>query len=210
LILIFFQDVDVQRQAIHFKNRVLDLVDIFLKKQPTNPCVIRCILPLVDLLTSTATDEQQVADKTKGVLRSRIGKQKEGPSTLDHKHLTTILGEIHVRSRKAHSRETLETLSQCSLYLVRLLLRADQEESVLRIYRQSLIDFITRKNSTLNTGFFEELVRPFPMTAWKMRSDILDLNTKAANVFRRCQAFQMLQILLSRVSTVCAILIIFG
>ena len=143
-----------------------------------------------------------MADKAKGVLKSRIGNQKEAPTTVDHEQLATIIGEIHARARKAHSRETLETLSQCSLYVVRQLLRCDQEEHVLRIYRQSLVDFITRKNSTLNVGFFEEFVRQFPLTVWKMRSDILDLDTKAANVYRRCQVFQLLQILLARISTV--------
>ena len=66
-------DVDAQREATHFKNRVLDLIDIFVKKNPANPLIIRLIFPLVELIVSTGPDEKQLSDKATGILRNRIG-----------------------------------------------------------------------------------------------------------------------------------------
>ena len=75
-------DVDAQREATHFKNRVLDLIDIFVRRQPTSPLIVRTILPLVELIVGTGPDEKQLSDKAMGILRNRIGKSKEVPTTV--------------------------------------------------------------------------------------------------------------------------------
>lgn len=190
--------VDAQREATHFKNRVLDLVDTFVKKQPSSALIVRLIPPLVELIAGTGPDERQLADKAKGILRSRIGKSKEVPTGVDAEYALTVLTDLHTRARKVHSSDMLATLSQCSLYLSKVMVSIDAEKALVQVYQQSLADFITRKNSALNTGFFQDFIRRCPASAWSLRSDILDLSGRAVNVYRQFQAYQLLDLLVSQ------------
>ncbi|OCH90301.1 hypothetical protein OBBRIDRAFT_887807 [Obba rivulosa] len=193
------KDVDAQREATHFKNRVLDLIDTFLKKQQASPLVLRVLLPLTDLILGTGRDEKQLADKATGILRSRVGKSKDVPSNIDAEVATEVLKELHSRARKAPSADVISTLGQCSAFLARSLFHAGSEEPVLDIYRESLADFVTRKASRLNSAFFQEFIRRHPDAAWGLRSDLVELTGKAVNVYRQCQTFHLLQTLLNQV-----------
>ncbi|KAJ6630633.1 DNA polymerase phi-domain-containing protein [Mycena sp. CBHHK59/15] len=193
------KNVDAQREATHFKNRVLDLVDIFVKKEPTSSHNIRLLLPLVEFSTSTSSDERHLTDKAKGIIKSRIAKSKEVPSNVNIEEVKTAISELHTRARRMHSPELLTTLSQCSLYLTKILIDVGAQETVLQVYRESLEDFVTRKNSALNSNFFLDIVRRYPLMMWSIRHDITSLSNKAVNGYRRCQSLQLLQALITQI-----------
>ncbi|KAJ3538218.1 hypothetical protein NM688_g6552 [Phlebia brevispora] len=193
--------IDVQREATHYKNRVLDLLDTYIKKQSTNPLILRLVLPLVDLVMSSGSDEQQLADKTTGILRSRIGKAKEIPSDIDSEQAAEILRGLHAHARKAVSSEMLTTLSQCSLFITKCLLHAQVEAPVLDAYGASLADFVKRKASRLNTNFFQDLIRRHPSVAWGIRTQLLEVGADAVNDYRRTQVFLLLQTLFGQLPT---------
>lgn len=193
LIHTFTAEAGAQREATHFKNRVLDLLDIFIKTQPTSPLIVRIIVPLVVLVAGTGQDEKQLSDKTKGLLKSRVGKLKEVPETVDTDQVVEILKDVHSRARKAHSSDVLATISQCSLYLSRILLRHERQDAVTEAYRDSLSDFATRKASSLNGNFFLDAARRHGVLAWALRGAVLELQAKATNAYRRCQLFLLLQ-----------------
>ena len=187
------QGIDMQREATHFKNRVLDLVDTFVKNQPTNPLVLRLISPLMDLITGSSNDERQLSDKAKGILRSRIAKSKEVPSEIEAQVALTILNDLHSRARKTRLSDMLPTLSDCSIYLSKVLIQLKADQSLIQVYQQSLADFLTRKNSSLNTSFFQSFIRRYPASAWSLRTDLLELLNRSVNVYRQCQAYQLLE-----------------
>lgn len=194
----WLKGVDAQREATHFKNRVLDLVDTFVKKQPSSPLIVRLISPLVDLIAGASSDEKQLSDKAKGILRSRIGKSKEIPSGVEEERVLAVLNDLHIKARKVHSSELLATLSHSGIYLSKIMLHLGAEKSLMQVYRQSLADFITRKNSALNANFFQDYIRRCPASAWSLHSDLLDLSTRAVNVYRQCQAYQLLEVLVTQ------------
>ncbi|KAG5647160.1 hypothetical protein DXG03_001115 [Asterophora parasitica] len=194
--------VNAQREATHFKNRVLDLVDTFVKKQPSSPLVIRLIPPLIDLIAGSSQDERQLSDKAKGILRSRIAKSKELPAGTDTEFTLTVVTDIHIRARKVHSSDMLTTLSQCSLYLSKVLVQLDSEQPIVQLYQESLADFITRKNSALNTSFFQDFIRRSPASAWSLRHDLLDLSGRSVNTYRQCQAYQLLDTLIGQLPAI--------
>lgn len=203
-ILTYVPGVDAQREATHYKNRVLDLLDTFIKKQPTSPFIVRVVLPLIELVVGTGPDEKQLADKSTGILRSRIGKSREVPSELDAEQATEILKEVHLRARKAATGDVLATLSQCSLYVSKCLVHAGAEDAVRDAYRDSLIDFATRKASRLNHSFLQDFVRRHAETAWTIRDRLLEVIKQAVNGYRQMQVFQLIQTMLAqRPSTVC-------
>ncbi|KAI0350071.1 hypothetical protein OH77DRAFT_1100919 [Trametes cingulata] len=192
------KDVDAQREATHFKNRVLDLIDVFVKKQPTSPLIIRLIFPLVELIVGTGMDEKQLADKATGILRNRIGKSKEVPVSVDKEDTAKTLDELHVLARKASTSDVLATLNQCSIYLSRVLLHHDAAEPVLKAYRDSLMDFVARKASRLNPPFIDDFVKRHPQSAWNLRDDLVKAPGEALNGFRQAQAFHFIHTLVNQ------------
>ncbi|KAG1754468.1 DNA polymerase phi-domain-containing protein, partial [Suillus lakei] len=191
------KNVNAQREATHFKNRVLDLVDIFTRKMPQSPHNLRLVLPLIELATKSGNDERQLSDKARGILNNRLAKLKDPLQEVDQEYAETILDELHIRARKAHSSDALATLSHCSLFICRVLTNVGCEKSVLRLYGESIVDFMTRKASSLNITFFKDFITRYPALGWCLRDDILDTSPKAINAYRKCQAFQLLNVILT-------------
>ncbi|KAF9477373.1 hypothetical protein BDN70DRAFT_914180 [Pholiota conissans] len=191
------KSVDAQREATHFKNRVLDLVDTYLKKQPSNPLVLRVMTPLVDIIATSGQDERQLADKARGILRARFGKAKEIPMIADAEQATLILANLHTQARKSHSSDHLAVLSLCSIYVAKILINLNANDPLAEIYTESLTDFATRKNSGLNAHFFQDFIKRYPASAWSLRQKLMDITTKAINSYRQCQILQLLDLLVS-------------
>ncbi|KAF8274212.1 DNA polymerase phi-domain-containing protein [Lactarius quietus] len=182
-----------QREAVHFKNRILDLLSILVKKQPMSAHIIQVLIPLLNLAFS---GEKQLSEKAIGILRSRIDKLKVVPSTIDAAKALDTLNDLHVRARKVHSNDALSAISFCSLYASKALLNVGADTTVRNAYTLSLADFTERKASDLNTGFFSDFIKRFPRTAWDMREVLLAAPAKAFNAYRRGQAYILLQTLL--------------
>ena len=193
----FLSDVDVQRKATHFKNRVLDLVDTYLKRQYSNPLVLRLITPLVDIIAGSGQDERQLADKARGILRTRFSKAKEVPTDVDTKQAVVIATNLHTQARKTHSSDLLSVLSLCSVYVAKILVNLDEVYPLLELYRQSLADFVSRKNSGLNAHFFQDFIKRFSSQAWLLRQNLIDASEKCINTYRQSQVLQLLELLVS-------------
>ncbi|KAF9533445.1 DNA polymerase phi-domain-containing protein [Crepidotus variabilis] len=191
------QNVDVQRAATHFKNRVLDLVDTFLKKQPSNPFTPLLLLPLIDLLIGSGPDERQLADKTRGILRSRFGKVKDVPVPSNADQIIEIAKATHNYARKAKSADTLNILSLCGTYVTRVLLQVGGEDTIVELLKEDLVDFTSRKNSRLNGQFFVDFIKRHPAQMWTIRQHLLEITKSAVNAYRQSQVFQMLEQLLN-------------
>lgn len=176
-------------------------MDTYIKKQPTSPFIIRLILPLIDLIVSTSSDEKQLSDKATGLLRARIGKSKDLPSQVDTEQVTTVLEEIHSRARKAPTSDILTTLGQCSLYLTKALLHAGEEQPVVKVYRESLEDFVSRKASRLNTAFIQDFIKRHPHAAWNLRNDLTGVFGSSINGYRQAQLFQLLHAMSGQLSS---------
>ncbi|KAF6764792.1 DNA-directed DNA polymerase [Ephemerocybe angulata] len=192
------KNANAQREATHFKNRVLDLVEIFMKKHPTNAQIPRFIIPLVEVVAGSGQDEMQLRDKAKGILRGRISKAKEHPSEVNVEEAAEILEALHVQAKKAHGSDIMEILGTSSVYLVKLLVQAGKESTVEEAYRKSLEDFLTRKNSTFNAAFFKFFFQRQPAQAWRLRRSLLDLAAQAVNSYRQAQALQLLELLITQ------------
>ncbi|OAX39198.1 hypothetical protein K503DRAFT_690102 [Rhizopogon vinicolor AM-OR11-026] len=189
--------VNAQREATHFKNRVLDLVEIFARKMPQSPHILRLVVPLIELATKSSNDEQQLSDKARGILNNRLAKLKEPLQEADQEYAETILDELHIRARKANSSDALATLSHCSLFICRVLANIGDGGPILRLYTESIVDFMARKASSLNIAFFKDFITRYPALGWRLRDAILDTSTKAINAYRKCQAFQLLNIIIT-------------
>lgn len=194
LMIVTFVAMGAQREATHFKNRVLDLVEAFLKRQSSSPLVFRFILPLLELISTSGSDEKQLSDKTTGIIRSRFSKPRDVPRIGDTTAVSEILSSLHERARKSSSSKTVGLVSICSLFVVKALAGHD-DQSIEEAYKDSVKNFITKKTSPLTPAFFLDFVRRNPTHGWKLQSHMLGSIKDAANGFRQSQAFAVIQTL---------------
>jgi len=202
LVLKYFGIDDAQREATYFKIRVLDLVDTFVRRQSSDPLILRFITPLVDIVIGTGSDEQQLSEKAKGIFSNRLApKLGQLSSDVPQSQLVKSYLDIHHYARRVRVPGLQMAFKTCSLNLTKCLLNAGAVDVVLDTYRASLADFFTRKNSALQPTFFEDFLRQNRSVGWELRQDILDNSSKALNGHRQSQAFQFLHVLLPVVST---------
>ncbi|KAF9218264.1 hypothetical protein BS17DRAFT_770804, partial [Gyrodon lividus] len=79
-----------------------------------------------------------------------------------------------------------------------ILTSLDEEDAAVRVYQESLEDYMSRKASQLAFSFFQDWARRFPALGWRFRDKVLESSAKAVNLYRRCQAFQLLHVILSQ------------
>lgn len=184
-------------ESLHFKTRILDLFDTFLRRQPENPLSIDTLLSLLRLTRNTTPTEADLANKASALIRSRVGKPKEVPSTLDVAHATQILKDIHDLARKASSADFSSLCSVCSIFVTRAIDSTDSTSQAGNdIYSATLDEFMSKKSSLVHPSFLLDYIRRFPMLAWPLHADLVKYIApgKGVNAFRQTQAYSMLQI----------------
>ncbi|KAJ9648911.1 DNA-directed DNA polymerase [Coniosporium tulheliwenetii] len=123
--------------VVNFKNRVLDLLSIFVKQQHANPLALEVILPLLRLIRSTPT--KQLADKASGVLGELIdsAKKKGLPTPPDDGSVWTLLKDVHTEvSSKDASKLHLNACSRGSIFIAKVLIAQKDSsfDAVVDIY----------------------------------------------------------------------------
>jgi DNA polymerase phi len=199
---------DAQREATHFKNRVLELVETFLKKQPTSPLVLRLVFPLLELVLHGSPTEAHLTSKVTGILQSRMFKAKEPLEIANRAEAVELLNALHTEARTASSAQTAKLCSQAILYVSRALLHDRQASSsagqdlaapVVAAYTTSLDDFMTKKSTKVRASLFSDLATRFPVVAWSLRSALVQYaKSDGANSYRQTQAFNILNDLISQ------------
>jgi len=153
---------DAKETVVNFKSRVLDLLDIYVKKQATNPLAFDLILPLLQLMCSTNT--KQLSDKAHNVIatfaKALRGAKKDGEeaqtSTLEQ---TKLLKAIHAEASKDMSHAFVKAASTSSLLVATNLYRADKRtvKKIATIYRDSQVAWLEGEMK-LHASFFTEWV----------------------------------------------------
>jgi DNA polymerase phi len=170
-----------------------------MKREPKNELFLRLIVPLVDLISNTSTDERQLSDKANGILRSQLQKHKEKLVIADTDAAVAILKTLHERARKAPTAEILSTIDLCSLFVAKCLVGMD-EQAIVQAYQDSIIDFVKRKSSALQPLFVVNFFRRMPSVAWKTRAVLITSSDDAVNGFRQSQLFNFAQVLLTAIA----------
>ncbi|XP_070572411.1 myb-binding protein 1A-like protein [Ptychodera flava] len=119
------QKADSKTMVAHFKLRVVDLLDIFIKKQPTNPLVLELIHPLLITIQSAVhqKEENVLAEKASALYKNKLCRMKKYPHDIQDKseHLHQILEDLFKVAHKATSVHMVSLASSGCLFLVRVL-----------------------------------------------------------------------------------------
>eukprot|EP00124_Ichthyophonus_hoferi_P001015 Ihof_evm10s45 gene=Ihof_evmTU10s45 len=115
---------DAQQAVLHFKMRTLDLLEIFLRKQPTNPLIMDLILPLLDAYKSVPTVKSYIVlkDRLYGIIVNKLCKLKECPHVpaIAVSFVNQTLDELFTAAYRATDKRILSVVSQCILLCLRV------------------------------------------------------------------------------------------
>ena len=119
---------DARETIVNFKNRVLDLVEVYLKQEHANALSLQLLIPLLALARRTNT--KQLADRACSLLRDfngrcRGAKMPDLTSTGDDKDAAlSIFEAIHLEAGLGGSNAHAAACSSASILLVRVLSHA--------------------------------------------------------------------------------------
>jgi DNA polymerase phi len=108
---------DVQTQLLHFKFRVLSLLELFLQKHPGSPLALIAMPGLLQAFVGTirqlgtANGDSQLVDRIEQILRSKLLKSKKYPSK----------EEVQIPAAKELLKKTLKLAARSMTLRVRTL-----------------------------------------------------------------------------------------
>lgn len=190
--------VGAQREATIFKTRVVDFVGTFVQRNPTSNHIPRVQKALLDVITTSGNDEDQLKHKVAKLVRSGIGQLKEFLCDMDKGAVALDLKDVHTRAIQTQNPEVTPVLSAACHYLVRNLLHSGASRLVLDVYQTSFEEAFTKKRSTFPVKILEDFVKHHPSCAWDLRDHLAKFCSRdVAQGFRRqVQAVSILKDLL--------------
>ncbi|KAG0650698.1 rDNA transcriptional regulator pol5 [Hyphodiscus hymeniophilus] len=134
---------DAKETMVNFKSRVLDLLEIYVRKQATNPLAFRLLLPLLQLIRTTKN--KQLAQKSYNIILSFAkGAKKESVAVVNVAEQVVLLKAIHTEASKDLSHVFAKSASTSSLLVASSLYRADKNlaKKIATVYRDSQVAWI--------------------------------------------------------------------
>ncbi|KAH7058790.1 DNA polymerase phi-domain-containing protein [Macrophomina phaseolina] len=157
---------DAKATMINFKNRVLDLLLIFVKQQHANPLALDVIIPLLRLIRQTTA--KQLSEKATNLLKQYFDATKKGMPTLDKDEdvdrVWSLLEDIHTEVTKDASKLHAGACSRASLFVAKVLVARDEEgkaESygkVADLYTRTQKQWYADPKSKVHPSFFNEWI----------------------------------------------------
>lgn len=122
------ENKDAKENIVNFKNRVLDLLNIYVKIQFASVQALDLIMPLVTLVRTSTS--KQVAEKAFGVLKQYFeacNKHKSLPQPEDVEAVFELLGSTHDEMKLGGSKLHANACSRASLFLCKVLINQDSK-----------------------------------------------------------------------------------
>ncbi|CAM6049668.1 unnamed protein product [Sphagnum compactum] len=202
---------DVQTQLLHFKFRVLSLLELFLQKHPGSPLALIAMPGLLQAFVGsirqlgTANGDSQLVDRIEQILRSKLLKSKKYPSKEElqipaAKELLKKTLKLAARSMTLRVR----TLAQaCALWVLKVLRGSttdaeDSDADVLQILAMSLEDSFVQKKSRLSVAFFRNIFQQHPWLGRAVLGQLIDKCGNARSEFFKREAMHMVTEILRR------------
>ncbi|KAG0206968.1 DNA-directed DNA polymerase [Mortierella sp. GBA30] len=125
------QQKDAKQTLIHFKNKVLDLLELYIKKQSSSELVLDLIIPLLSLVLIPSASNKPVHDKISALLRNKLAKIKDYPRQVDEDHVFDILAQVHELAKKSPDAKFSGLCGDLSLLLVKVLIGGQDEKTAV-------------------------------------------------------------------------------
>jgi DNA polymerase phi len=152
---------DARENMVNFKNRVLDLLEIFVKKSHSRLLALDLLLPLLRL--SRRSSVKQVATKANNVLReyTKVCKGNALPKIEDEAQaeaLWELLKSVHKEASHSGPMGHANACSQASLLVTKVLVAHDKDAiaGVVDVYAATRKDQLMSTKCHVQPSFFSE------------------------------------------------------
>lgn len=152
---------DARENMVNFKNRVLDLLEIFVKKSHSRLLALDLLLPLLRL--SRRASVKQVATKANNVLReyTKLCKGNALPKLEDQEQtdaLWELLKSVHKEASHSGPMGHANACSQASLLVTKVLVAHDKDAiaGVVDVYAATRKDQLMSTKCHVQPSFFSE------------------------------------------------------
>lgn len=156
---------DARETMINFKARVLDLLDIYVKKQAANPLAFGLLLPLLQLMRTTKT--KPLAEKASSIIQMffksfKVAKKADSSLPLSTDFAATqleLLKAVHTEISRDPSHMFAKAASTASLLVASSLLHADKDniKDIALVYCDSQVRLV-RGEARIQASFFVEWI----------------------------------------------------
>ena len=147
---------DAKENISHFKCRVLDLLEIYVKQEHGNGLGLSLLLPLLTLIRTTTNS--LVSKKACNVMReyARLCKGDGVPQIEDTESVFGLLETVHIEAMKEGSNPHGSACSQASLLLVKVLVARDREclRRVVKVYGATQESALFNSSCGVKASFF--------------------------------------------------------
>lgn len=183
---------EAKENICHFKTRVLDLIEIYVKKQGHNKLAFNLLIPLLNLIYTTQT--KALADKSYAIIQTFVKVCKYRPFSShspitegEHQHEQSsqenetqhdriqILKEIHgLVSKCTPSHTFCKAASSASLLLISSMFRLNPNsiKEVANIYRDTQVSWVLHGHASVQAVLFTDWIN------WCQSHILLDLKRK--------------------------------
>ena len=148
-----------RENMVNFKNRVLDLIEIFVKKCHSRPLTMDLLLPLLRL--SRRSTAKQIANKANNVLReyTKLCKGSAVPKIEgETEPVWELLRSIHKEAKHSGPQPHANASSQASLLVVKVLVAHDKAAiaDVVDVYAETRKDQLCSTKCHVQPSFFTD------------------------------------------------------
>jgi hypothetical protein len=154
------ENQNARETMINFKNRVLDLLLIYVRKESASPLALELILPVLRLVRTSSS--KQLAEKSFALLREYFDTAtKRGlpvPPSQSEETLWEMLQTIHDEVKLGGSKLHGNACSKASLFVVKVLVSVDRGNRgrATDVYKGSEREWNCDPGSLVQPGFFQE------------------------------------------------------
>jgi DNA polymerase phi len=138
------EEKEAKETIVNFKSRVLDLLEIFVKKQPGNPLTLGLLLPLLQLIRITKT--KKLADRASTIIHTfqQAAKKHGKAAEVDVSKQVKLMKAIHLEASKYPSHMFARAASTSSLMVASSCYKADKGsvEKIATVYMDSEVAWL--------------------------------------------------------------------
>ena len=150
---------DAKENIVNFKNRVLDLLTIYVKAQSGSVLALDLVIPLASLVRNTTS--KPTAEKAFAVLKQYFetcNKNKALPQPDNHEDCFAVLAELHGEMKLGGSKLHANACSRSSLFIAKVLVSLDQKhyQRIAEMYAGLQSEWFADPKSKVQGGVFTE------------------------------------------------------
>lgn len=149
---------DAKENMVNFKNRVLDLLEIYVKKCHSNILALDLLLPLLKL--SRKSTVKQISGKANAVLReyTKLCKGSAIPAVESPEPVWELLKDVHKEASYSGPPAHASSCSQASLLLAKVLVAHDKGaiSGIVDVYASTRKEQLLSKKCHVQPSFFTE------------------------------------------------------